>query len=216
MRRRASGKKLSLAGALVGVGLIVSAFVGVGSGSGSHRNAVTPVVPGIFTSPASPGSSRSIRQPSGGPVSPPVELSFPTLSTTATIEPVVTTNGVLAVPVDPAEVGWWTGSARPGAAVGSVVVDGHVDSAELGIGALFHLTQLKAGDAIAVTSEAGLGYRYRVYERQIYSKRHALPASLFAKAGPARLVLITCGGPFDQATGSYQDNVVVLASPIAG
>ena len=28
-----------------------------------------------------------------------------------------------------------------------------------------------------------------------------------------RLVLVTCGGPFDQAAGHYRDNIVVTAVP---
>ena len=34
--------------------------------------------------------------------------------------------------------------------------------------------------------------------------------------GPARLVLITCGGPFVPALSSYRDNLVVVAVPTTG
>lgn len=216
-----------MAGAVVGVGLIVTAFVGVGGGATGHRAAGTDsaVTPGVFNSPM-PNASRSIAprpipapstslDPPDPPDSPPVELSLPTLAVTAAVQPVVTTGGVLAVPGDPAQVGWWTGSARPGAAAGSVVVDGHVDSAERGIGALYNLTQLESGDTVTITNAAGRRYGYRVYARQVYSKRKPLPASLFTGSGPARLVLITCGGPFDSQTRSYEDNVVVLATPVS-
>jgi hypothetical protein len=41
-----------------------------------------------------------------------------------------------------------------------------------------------------------------------------LPAAeLFARTGPPRLVLVTCGGDFDPETGSYRANVVVHAVP---
>ena len=30
---------------------------------------------------------------------------------------------------------------------------------------------------------------------------------------PPRLTLITCGGEFDRAAGSFRDNVVVVAEP---
>ena len=36
---------------------------------------------------------------------------------------------------------------------------------------------------------------------------------LFARAGAPRLVLVTCGGAFDPARHSYEDNVVVQARP---
>jgi hypothetical protein len=41
-----------------------------------------------------------------------------------------------------------------------------------------------------------------------------LPTSVFRRTGPARLVLVTCGGPFDAATGHYRDDVVVTAVPV--
>ena len=37
---------------------------------------------------------------------------------------------------------------------------------------------------------------------------------LFGRDGPARLTLITCGGPFLPEFGSYRDNVVVVAEPL--
>jgi hypothetical protein len=37
---------------------------------------------------------------------------------------------------------------------------------------------------------------------------------LFAREGPPRLTLITCGGPFLAEFGSYRDNVVVVAEPL--
>ena len=37
---------------------------------------------------------------------------------------------------------------------------------------------------------------------------------LFARDGPPRLTLITCGGPFLPEYLSYRDNVVVVAEPL--
>ncbi len=39
-------------------------------------------------------------------------------------------------------------------------------------------------------------------------------AELFARSGPARLTVITCGGPYLADQGGYQDNVVVTAVPV--
>jgi len=36
----------------------------------------------------------------------------------------------------------------------------------------------------------------------------------FARSGPPRLRLITCGGSYDRATHHYRSNVVVTAVPI--
>jgi hypothetical protein len=47
--------------------------------------------------------------------------------------------------------------------------------------------------------------------RETYQKT-AIPLDrYFGRDGALRLTLITCGGPFDRASGSYRDNVVVTA-----
>ena len=38
-------------------------------------------------------------------------------------------------------------------------------------------------------------------------RKEALPTSIYTRTGPARLVLVTCGGPFNAKTGHYRDNV---------
>jgi sortase (surface protein transpeptidase) len=128
---------------------------------------------------------------------------------------VVTTNGVLGVPENPATVGWWTGSRLAGSVTGSVVIDGHVDSAAAGRGALFRLGDLSVGDEVRIITERGNRIDYRVYGRRVYIKHQGLPADIFATTGMPRLVLITCGGPFDRAAGNYEDNIVVFAYPSA-
>ena len=40
-----------------------------------------------------------------------------------------------------------------------------------------------------------------------------LPPDLFARTGPSKLVLITCGGEFDRSVRRYKQNVVVVATP---
>ncbi|MEO6699921.1 MAG: class F sortase [Jatrophihabitantaceae bacterium] len=143
----------------------------------------------------------------------PATVSIPSLNVTAQVLPVVNTGGVLGVPDDPAQLGWWTGGAQPGAARGSVIIDGHVDSASTGPGALFRLGRLNPGDRIAVTSRTGASHSYTVTGRRSYPKAAGLPAELFDRAGPSRLVLISCGGAFDRSAGSYLDNIVVFAAP---
>jgi len=40
-----------------------------------------------------------------------------------------------------------------------------------------------------------------------------MPASVFAVLGRPALALVTCAGSFNDATGHYTDNVVVMAVP---
>jgi sortase (surface protein transpeptidase) len=140
-------------------------------------------------------------------------LELPTLNVRAAVEPVATHEGVLAVPENPASVGWWTGSALPGSASGNTVIDGHIDSAVRGIGALWHLSTLTAGEHIIVTT-ATRQVEYQVVALRVYPKDAGIPATVFATAGPPQLVLISCGGPFDADRGSYQDNIAVFATLI--
>jgi LPXTG-site transpeptidase (sortase) family protein len=123
-------------------------------------------------------------------------------------------DGSLVVPDDPARVGWWTGGGRPGDPFGSVVLAGHVDSRTYGIGALAELGRARRGDEI----EVGAGDRtvsYRVVSvRRVPKARLAADTDAFDQTGPARLVLVTCGGAFDRVTHRYADNLVVVADPV--
>jgi len=99
------------------------------------------------------------------------------------------------------------GDTPPGSPTGSTVIDGHIDSAAAGAGALFHLAQLNPGQPITITTTTGVVITYRVQARRVYPKAEGLPADLFAQTGPARLVLISCGGTFDTTNRSYDDNL---------
>jgi len=54
---------------------------------------------------------------------------------------------------------------------------------------------------------------FSVTEVARYGKSE-LPADLWARGGPSDLVLITCGGDFNAAAGSYEDNIVAYATPV--
>lgn len=136
---------------------------------------------------------------------------MPRLHVDARVVPVVSEAGEIDVPADVDHLGWWIGGAAPGAAVGSTVIVGHVDSAAAGAGALFHLDQLHRHDRIDVTVTGGNRIAYQVDSLLDVQKTAGLRASLFRSTGSPQLVLITCGGPFDERTKSYADNIVVTA-----
>jgi len=172
--------------------------------------------PGTRSSRATSRPALAPKLSSSVPLAPPAQLALPSLGVQATVQDVITTNGVLGVPDNIADVGWWTGSAPPGSPTGTTVIDGHVDSAVSGTGALFRLPNLQAGDPVTITNTTGHTQTYRVIARQVFVKHQGLPASLFTATGAPRLVLITCGGPFDTTTRNYEDNIVVLATPQNG
>ncbi|MGH2933751.1 MAG: sortase domain-containing protein [Gaiellaceae bacterium] len=121
-------------------------------------------------------------------------------------------HGVLGIPSDIHRVGWWRDGAAPGDAAGAVLVAGHVDSAAGGVGAFFPLRDARAGDAVELETASGRTFAYRVLSVRRYAKA-ALPPSVYASGGKPRLVLVTCGGPFDAAAGHYRDDLVVVAAP---
>lgn len=163
---------------------------------------VAEVAPGV-------GSSRPAAL-----ASPPARLRLARLHIDAPVLPVtVDVNGLLGVPDNPRQLGWWSGSSRPGMPSGSVVIDGHVDSAALGLGALFHLRDARTGDEVVLTNAAGWSTHYTVVAHRTYAKTTLPAAEVFASDVGPRLVLLTCGGPFDQATRHYADNIVVYAVP---
>jgi sortase (surface protein transpeptidase) len=139
-------------------------------------------------------------------------LHIPALRVDAAVVPVVSAQRTLTPPENPRQVGWWVASALAGSGTGSVVVAGHIDSAESGPGALFHLDQIKAGQIIDLSDHSNT-VRYRAISMRFYAKSAGLPTALFNATGPARLVLVSCGGTFDRAKRSYRSNVVVIAAP---
>jgi hypothetical protein len=178
---------------------------------------IPSIAPPSSTDPAST-SSRSSGKPSrpgATPLpAPPAQVTIVKLGVRAPVVPVLARYGQLDVPTDPARLGWWPASARVGALTGTVLIDGHVDAAGFGPGTLFRLNDLNTSDRITVTATTGYRQEYTVIGRRVYVKTDGLPPELFATTGPARLVLITCGGPFDRTTLNYRDNIVIYAVPI--
>jgi Sortase domain/Bacterial Ig-like domain (group 1) len=144
----------------------------------------------------------------------PTRVRLASLGIDAPVAPVAidTRNGVLGVPPPIARTGWWRDGMAPGARSGAILIAGHVDSARAGPGAFFRLREANAGDRVEVQTANGRTHAYRVVSVRRYLKSR-LPADVYSSDGPRRLVLVTCGGPFETATGRYRDNVVVTAVP---
>jgi len=144
----------------------------------------------------------------------PVRITIASLGINAPVLPAVIDlkQGVLAVPADIHETGWWADGATPHSPSGSIVIAGHVDSATAGAGAFFPLKQAKAGEIVTVTSADGRTKSYRVVSVNHMLKAN-LPTEIWSQQTPNRLVVVTCGGPFDPVTKHYRDNIVLTAVP---
>jgi sortase (surface protein transpeptidase) len=91
------------------------------------------------------------------------------------------------------------------------VLSGHVDDRVQGLGAFHRLVDLEVGSPVEVTLADGSAVTYRVDGVDQVEKATLPTDRLFARDGPPRLALVTCGGDFDTAVRSYRDNVVVTA-----
>ncbi len=114
----------------------------------------------------------------------------------------------------PLDVGWYRYGPSPGEP-GSAVLAGHIASGGID-GAFRHLDRLSAGDRIVIDFDDGSAEEFVVDELFQVDKTELPFDSVFARSGPSKLALITCGGPFDPAARSYEDNIVVTAVPFTG
>jgi sortase (surface protein transpeptidase) len=131
------------------------------------------------------------------------------------VEPVDTgADGTLALPADPGKVGWWVGGALSGEVFGSVVLAGHIDSRQQGLGFFARLLDVRPGDRIELSGQ-GLQQTYVVRSnREVDKDVLSLRTGVFDRRAPGRLVLITCTGTFDRTTRHYDHNLVVSADPV--
>jgi hypothetical protein len=122
-------------------------------------------------------------------------------------------SGALRIPADINQAGWWDGSSKLGDPFGAIVIAAHVDSFTQGLGRFAELLNMKPGDLVQVGS-ADLSETFSVASAGLVPKSSISATSgVFSARGPARLVLITCGGVYDPSHGGYQSNMVVVAYP---
>jgi hypothetical protein len=132
---------------------------------------------------------------------------LPSGQVSASAESESATAGTLGMPANPADVGWWMPSTA------ELVIDGHVDLEGVGPRTLYEVRNLHPGATVVVRTADGREY-WTIDGVRTYQKG-SLPARLFRWDGAgARLVIITCGGPFDYTTHHYDDNVVAYGVPL--
>ena len=204
--RWALGTALAAAVACAG-GASVAAF-GVFDDTPAHAGAtfippsITTVAPRLASDPKARALARSA----------PVKIRIPGIGVNAPVMKVGRdADGTVQVPplAEHNLTGWYRYGPSPGQR-GPAVILGHVDSAT-GISVFYYLKNMHAGDKVLVTLADGKVAAFAVDGLQRVAKDAFPTASVYGKAGYPSLRLITCGGPFDQATGHYVDNVIVYA-----
>jgi sortase (surface protein transpeptidase) len=196
---------------LVGLLTIAGGVVGLTRLTGHPGDVARPLSkssPAPHGSFAAPPLARSAKR-----VARPVALAIPAIGVRTPLERLGRTpQGTLQVPATTTEAGWYTGSPRPGE-IGSSIIAGHIDSTQ-GPGVFFRLRLLRRGDRVYVRRSDGTLVVFRVYAEHMYAKSRFPTERVYGPAPDAELHLITCGGVFDQATGSYLSNVVVYATQV--
>jgi LPXTG-site transpeptidase (sortase) family protein len=170
--------------------------------AGDAAQAQTSVTPADEGKPAAPER----------PVFIPKQLTLPGHASAAVL-PATTVDGVLKVPDNVQQVGWWDGSARAGEPFGSTVIAGHIDSYTQGIGFFVRLLRIRVGDTITLRADSHrLNYRVTAVKK-VAKEALATDRQALSQTGQHRLVLITCTGNFHRDRGGYDSNLVVVAKP---
>jgi LPXTG-site transpeptidase (sortase) family protein len=209
--RWALGTALAATVACAG-GAAVAAF-GVFDGTPAQAGAtyippsITTVAPRLASDPRAKPLARSA----------PVQIRIPGIGVNAPVMKVGRdADGTVQVP--PLEehnlTGWYEYGPAPGQR-GPAVILGHVDSTT-GISVFYYLKNMHAGNKVYVTLADGKVAAFAVDGLQRVAKDAFPTASVYGKSGYPSLRLITCGGPFDKATGHYVDNVIVYAHLVKG
>jgi hypothetical protein len=167
-----------------------------------------PVPSPPFSLDQAPPASTSHEIPSVGSS----RVVIPSIGVSARLVAESISHGQLGIPPDVHQVGEWEGGGETDGTQGTVLLAGHLDWVGQGDGALYPLAQVRPGATVYVSSSVGQVTSWAVVSARAYTKSD-LPQTIFSGTGPRRLVLVTCGGTFDAATGHYGDNVVVTAEP---
>jgi len=162
--------------------------------------------------PVPRGRRAPVPEPSAGRrIAAPTDLIIPSIGVrTRLIRLGLARSGAMRVPSSTSVAGWFTGSPRPGG-IGSSVIVGHIDSFR-GPGVFYRLRLLHRGRRVFVRQATGRLAVFRVTSVRMYLKSRFPTGVVFGPTPDAELRLITCGGTFDPATGSYLSNVVVFAT----
>jgi hypothetical protein len=201
--RRPVAAALLCAGLLAAGGGVSGLLLVTGHHGISPRPARPPA--GMVAAPPRPATAARVSRP--------VYLSIPVIGVhTRLIRLGLTARGTMRVPASTSVAGWYTGSPPPGQ-VGSAIIVGHIDSYR-GPGVFFRLRLLRPGDRVYVRHANGTLTVFRVYAGHIYAKDHFPTQQIYGPVPGPELRLITCGGTFDAAIGSYLNNVVIYAAQI--
>lgn len=207
---------------MLGAGMVVVALLGLTLGSSDMAASAVPTtaaaaVTSTTTSPLPPlsaeiGEPISVVPSTPPTQAPPVVIAIEAIGLGATpVRPVgLDGEGQLEIPNE-SEVGWYRFGSWPGRP-GATVLAAHVSWNDT-TGPFYRLVDLEPGALISVTMADETMRSYTVIERTQYRKTELPSERVWTLEGPETLVLITCGGDFNEAIRRYRHNIVVYAVP---
>jgi len=146
---------------------------------------------------------------------PPVRLVYDALGIDMPVVPVdVAADGQMEVRADALEAGWYRYGPTVGEGEGTAVVAAHAGSYVTPRGPFYDLKDARPGDQVRAARADGVVLTYEVTSVENVDKVVIDLEPYFRRDGAPRLVLFTCGGRWDEARQSYDDNVVVSAEPV--
>ncbi|MFI6483043.1 class F sortase [Nonomuraea sp. NPDC050663] len=212
------GHKAILTGAVIvsvgGAALIASGVAGL-LGSGEHPGESVQA-----TAPPSPAAHRPVKTfdvPEGVVAKPmkaarPTGVYIPSIGVAAPLmELGLDGAGAIENPPlhEPNVAGWYRYGPVPGQR-GAAVITGHLDTRS-GPAVFAALREVKKGDQVQVV-RADRSVAVFVVDRVEHTPKDSFPTrKVYGEVGYPALRLVTCGGAFDRAAGSYRDNTIVYA-----
>jgi hypothetical protein len=133
-------------------------------------------------------------------------------------------DGSLYVPPNPRAVSWSSQDVAPGSGHGTIILVGHVNYGGVA-GAFADLADYRVGQIITLVLADGRRLNYAVAAPPIEVNKNALGPrreelfdqshsyGLAGRPKSGRLLLLSCGGIFDNRTGHYESNIFVYAFP---
>jgi len=205
-----------------------------GQGRAGRTLSSAPLPPGLGPAPSSTPAPTSSGGPTlaGSPTAVPVKLGVPVtviaadhhLNAKVTADR-LNADGSLFVPSHPGVVSWSSQDVAPGSGHGTIILVGHVNYAGVA-GAFADLSDYRVGQIITLVLADGRRLKYAVAaepievnknqvglrRQELFDQTHSYGLPGRPKSG--RLLLLSCGGVFDNRTGHYESNIFVYALPV--
>ncbi len=140
----------------------------------------------------------------------PTRIVIPIIEVDAPIEYLDLIEGEMEQPTGETNVAWYKPTARLGE-VGNMLLAGHLNWWGVPEAVFFHLATLQPGDAIEVTGNDEMVYRYIVEWLEPFPAADPPPDEALGPTDDEALTLITCGGEWDVSEAEYNQRTVVRA-----